>query len=370
MIQIQDIAANLEEKLNAAIPGSGLNDIFPLTGFRFRILTDIADYKKAERKGNRVTYYIHGILQVLSSDVAGVVAESYNASLSTVATFLVPFVDTMAEDGSSKLGEAVRTLLDNVLSTSSSSYVSDGKITYYQGIQYSIASTGARQTLEQVGDCLKFTVPMAFFFIAVGLGSNSIGLYVKAGEEFERVYASKNGFARKSIQDGNIPSTDTSAKFTTSGTAMTINFDAPTRLNGYDGIVARYVVNGELPEIPVRVILPYGSEEQTTEVTVYVQHDAEGKGTGSLFFDGGEIVMAERPAGDLTPEEVETVTVKANEIFLHVEGKQPGDLEEYHVVVTYTPAAVAQYSMTFEEASVNGETNLGAATSVTLVEVM
>ena len=228
--------------------------ILPRTTFRFRVVSDLADYKKAEREDNTAVFYIHAVMKAEGSTVEGIVKEAYNARLNTSVEFLIPFVDILDENGNSKIVAAVRNLIDTVLQARASQTVTIDNICYYQGTQYHIADTGTRDQRAQVGDSISLSVSVDYIFLALGVGSNSIVISING----DRVYYSKLGISRQIVSEGNIEANGGSpvSKNAVAGSALAVNMDMPTRLNAYDKAIALYVLTGEIVPVSVSLTIP------------------------------------------------------------------------------------------------------------------
>lgn len=260
MIEIEQLAKYIQEKLNVAVNTYNLNKFIPNSTFEFNICLNSGEYKKAttERTSNSVTFYINAIMKALSSDVEGIedIAETYNATMSTSIEFLIPFPEKkrLLDDGSAeKFSDAVHHLISSVLQAGLSTEMTDLKEnSYLVGSRFSIPSPGAKEIRSMTGESLPLTIYSTHYFVAQGINSDKIELYIGT----ERVYASRIGIARRSITDGNIFSEDSASKNTVGGTALTITFDAPKRPSAYDTAITNYLLYGDLYVMNVYLKIP------------------------------------------------------------------------------------------------------------------
>lgn len=267
MISLESIAQKLEAKLNARLDAYGLTGgITPSVNYVFRIILDTADYQESTREGNTVTMYIHGIMTATGADVEGVSDATYNTSLDTNVEFLIPFLFTSGEGKDDELLGAVRNLLTDTLQASTGEFVLEDNIVFYQGTAFNLATSGERAERPKVGDSYTLSLAVRYFFIANGIGSDEIRLFVVDDNGTERpITFTKAEFARVSMQDGNVfaltqaeamNGTIPSSLTTTSASAFTIKLVTPTRDTAFIRAAARYLLEGVVEPFTIRIKYP------------------------------------------------------------------------------------------------------------------
>lgn len=275
MISLAQLAQTIQKKLNNNISDFSLNSFFPNVNFEFNICLNAGEYKKAVQKenSNEVKYYINAVMKVLSSEVEGEpsVATTYNATMSTSIEFLIPFSERKGSIGAEtvKFGDQVHLMISSLLQAGlSSDMVDNNDKTYLVGSTFTIPSPSTKEIRSLIGESISFTIYGTHYFIASGVNSNRIKLFIDGAQ----VFASRIGIARRSITEGNIFSGSSASKNTVSGTTLTITFDAPLRMGGYNNTLAQYLVDGTHPTktientarpdspLSVHLVLPYKDE--------------------------------------------------------------------------------------------------------------
>lgn len=234
MIQLQTLAKKINTDLADATVITERGD------YKFFVVADTADYKRAEREGNKVTVFINGNLILTSSNVESTQAGSVNATIGTRLDLLVPVLDGNDEDGNKQLVEDVRAILDDYFSTNGEGNISDGTKTFYYGYQYNIAVSGARAMLPEVGDSFLFSIDISYYFIENGVSSKAIRLII--GDEV--VDYLTLGISRNTTQESDTPS-DTrngAAKNVNLATVLAIHVTMPMILSNYMNSVVDYAL--------------------------------------------------------------------------------------------------------------------------------
>lgn len=206
MIRVQELASLIDDALNAELnrdEGNGEYKKYPNLNskwgrYRFNVVADTADYKRPEREGNTVTYFIQGNLLLVGNNVESTQSGRINASLQTTLELLVPIIDAEDEDGNKELVSSVRSLLDSVLTTNGSGG-KDKTIQY--GYQYNIAVSGARATVPMIGDSFIFSIEIEWYFIEGGINSRDVVLQYEASIIDYTAF----GIRRATTQESNVP---------------------------------------------------------------------------------------------------------------------------------------------------------------------
>lgn len=263
MIQLIKIAESIETRLNSALENSGINSFFKKSKFEFNICLNSGEYKKAtnNEETNDVTYYINAIMKALSSDVEGEANNTitYNATITTSVEFLIPFANK--SNNIEKFCDKVHQLISSVLEGGLAEELTEDNETFLVGSKFNVPAPGTIDIMSMVGESLPMKIYGTHYVIAQGVSSNAIELSIEhkihhaaavingcyTETKYERIYPSRLGIARRSITEGNIFSdskravelhkptsyleTDFSAKNTFSGSALTISFDIPLRMD-------------------------------------------------------------------------------------------------------------------------------------------
>ena len=205
MIQIQELASAIDDALNRELntyPNKYPHLNSDWGKYRFNVVADTADYKRAEREGNKVTYFIQGNLLLEGSNVESTQSGKLNASLQTTLELLVPIVDVEDDDGNKEIVSSVRTLLDTVLTSNGAGTNAEGTLIKY-GYQYNIAVSGARASVPMLGDSFIFSIQIEWYFIEGGVNSKEI----KLRHNNVIIDYTAFGIKRATTQESNVPST-------------------------------------------------------------------------------------------------------------------------------------------------------------------
>ena len=263
----------LANRLNAGISEYNLNGLLPNTLFEFAVSLDTANYKKATRDGNTVTYYINALVKVISSETEGATEGAYNASMQVGIEFLIPQLDYFDafedSDGNSEILLRARDVIGNALQLSTSDTITEGDVLYEVIAQFRIASTGMRMMREEVGDSITLTVYGTYVFVANGVSSSKIQLFVGSSlSSLSRVYYSTLGLMRQTTSEANYAAgdTDTGAKATPQNTVLSIAVTGPLRQEIIDDAAITYLVEGTITPIYVRLVIPRGAIQEALGV--------------------------------------------------------------------------------------------------------
>lgn len=259
MIQLQTLA----KKINTDLVDTTI--ITERGDYKFFVVADTADYKRAEREGNKVTVFINGNLILTSSNVESTQAGSVNATIGTRLDLLVPVLDGNDEDGNKQLVEDVRAILDDYFSTNGEGNISDGTKTFYYGYQYNIAVSGARAMLPEVGDSFIFSIDISYYFIENGVSSKAIKLKI----DNDNVDYLTLGISRNTTQESDTPS-DTqngAAENVDLATVFAINVTMPMILSNYMNKVVAYALGQRTIGTAMRVVLTMPRWDNPNSVT-------------------------------------------------------------------------------------------------------
>ena len=275
MIKASELARNLQNLLNNAIDSTELNSLIPDTKFEFYIATESADYKKPEIKDERnpniVTVYINGIFRMLpGASSEGSSSADYVGTATANVDLLIPFADVTDECGTSIIADLVKDMLAttfqyNKTDKIEADEIEADEISYLTSCGFTMPYVGERAIRSSVGDSIPISFSVSYAFVAGGIPSEDIKFYVYTGwgsadintddDFWERIYPAKYGFARSSVQDGNVLSNDANgvSKCTTSATAFTITLDAAVRNTRLDYFMLNYIIHGWMEPIYVKV---------------------------------------------------------------------------------------------------------------------
>lgn len=278
MIELSQLANSIETKLNYEVKNY-LLEIFPNTSFLYNICLNSGEYKKPEvdeENPNCVTYYINAIMKVLSSEIEGDAnyESTYSASMTTSIEFLIPFPERTYianNNKSQKFGDTVHYMLSDILQAGTSEDMLDNSgEAYLVGSRFTVPSPGSKEIRSMIGESISLEIYGTHYFIAQGVNSNNIKLYLGKPDEKgelsadQLVYASHIGIARRSITEGNITSSSPSAKNTVSGTALTITFDMPLRIGPVADNINYYLQTGNVIAAWYTLVIPHPTEDVET----------------------------------------------------------------------------------------------------------
>ena len=271
----------LQDRLNVKLRESALDGAFDRVSFDFRIVTDTAEYKDAERSGNAVRYHIHGLSTVVGSEKEGLGGDNANIGVSIRTDFLIPFVNN-TDEGVSLMISEVRNIIDEALSESSGETKEIDGMLYYVGSTFSISQPGIRDVRPKVGDSITLTVNASYYLVEQGISSDSITLEVAVGKDqntdelrFERIFARRIGIYRKLVSEGVVPSeSGGSTKNVVSGSVLSISFDTPIRHGYFFDQVRAFALHGRVIPLAIRLTLPNAYGKADSEVYTMVISDA------------------------------------------------------------------------------------------------
>ena len=270
----------LQDRLNVKLRESALDGAFDRVSFDFRIVTDTAEYKDAERSGNAVRYHIHGLSTVVGSEKEGLGGDNANIGVSIRTDFLIPFVNN-TDEGVSLMISEVRNIIDEALSESSGETKEIDGMLYYVGSTFSISQPGIRDVRPKVGDSITLTVNASYYLVAQGISSDSITLEVAVMEDspgvyvYERIFARRIGIYRKLVSEGVVPSeSGGSTKNVVSGSVLSISFDTPIRHGYFFDQVRAFALRGRVIPLVIRLTLPNADGTADSSVYTMVISDA------------------------------------------------------------------------------------------------
>lgn len=253
------LTQNISDKLNEELANSedGLNSKFLNTSFEFRIVTDTAEYKDADRALNNVKYYIHGLTTVVGSEKEGLGDDNLSVSVALRTDFLIPLINT-SEEGVSTIVSECRNIVDNAFAASTGGTETIGDTVYYIAASHNVSQPGIRDVRPKVGDSITLSVTSSYYFVAQGISSDGITLEING----EKMFTRRIGICRKLVSEGVIPSDASGAtKNIVSGTVLCISFDTPLRFGEFYKVVRAYSLFGQIIPMTVTLTMPKGTNE-------------------------------------------------------------------------------------------------------------
>ena len=260
MVKLTDLAQHIEDGLRE----EAVEQLTTANGkYEFRIVTDTTDYKKADRFGNEVTYYIHGLVVQTGSNIESMNGEDEmhsSASISGRLELLVPVLDGTDDEGNKLLVSSVREILDGYFSKNGVT-VEEG---YTIGYRYTIAASGIRDVVPPVGDCFIFIVTIDWYILANGINSTQIKAYITLDGKEELIPYRTFGIMRQAVQD-TFTASDGSfvGKNVTLSSVMSINFGLETMYGNIGKVINDYLLTGISPVYTVRIVVPYEPDKAT-----------------------------------------------------------------------------------------------------------
>lgn len=261
MIKLSQLAENIDNRLNDELASRPIDT--ERCRYEFYIVADTTDYKKAERKGNEVTFYIQGMLHQIDSNIEASQGGAISAAINTRLDILVPVLDGNDEEGNKELVKSVRNILDTCFAASGAGVITDaGETDYSYSYKYSLSNTGTRAQLPMIGDAFIFTAHINYYFVQDGINSQMIELYIYD----DPVPYTAIGIHRNTTQEANLPanSEDGAARNVNASTLLSINFVAPARSSPwYRDYVALYLLDGRQSALNVHLDIN-GAKKDTT----------------------------------------------------------------------------------------------------------
>lgn len=271
MIDIQDLAKKLQEKLDDGIDSYYLNKRIPNTKFKFHITAETAEYKMPhvdENDPNTVTEYICGVMRALPGATnTGYSAKDFIGSLPVSIEFLVPRCEIEdPETHESLVLLDVLNFLQAKLTYNQQFGVSQNgrpPITYQITAAFSPPYVSAREIRPEVGDSVVVTIQALYAIVANGLGPDNAKIAVSDDDPpndstvWEDIYTTQLNVARATLTDGNIFSNDEggSTKCTYTGSRLVITVNGAVRGSYLDKAMLKYIVTGNVPIFYVKLTL-------------------------------------------------------------------------------------------------------------------
>lgn len=266
MITIDELAKYIQKQLNEEATAKDNKEEYKYTALNtdrkkyiFKIFTHTGEYLKAKVDGNVATYYINCILSENGATVesTGFVNAIMNASLD----LLVPVKKGMF-GATPEIVKSVSEILNNVLSKNSLMTLDDYP-DYQIGVNYSMASSGERDTYEWVGDGFTFSADIEFYIIEQGVNSNNI-VYTFNDEP---IYFTTGGMTRGAQQETQVTSKNSNkvAKSITTASVLTFTFVIPMRNDEISKAIEDYINTGEIKTYTIKKIVKYPNKEEDPE---------------------------------------------------------------------------------------------------------
>ena len=249
MIELKQLAKQIENKLNTQ--GNG--------GLEFKIFTDTGKYVKSRKKRNVITTVVNGLYSGVSSDITNTETGFTVATLTNKLEIVIPCKDNeedvfqiiTAPDGTQKKKfieygndtfiSNVRELIDNACAQTIFTTMTDkaGK-TYDTSVAFSIAISGNRTQLPELGDCFTFVI-YAYYNIVEG-GENSRRWQVYLGKD--RIPYSSLTLRRVPTQESNVFYGDLESKNTTTGHTLGVSLECPAIVGEFCNEIKKFILNG------------------------------------------------------------------------------------------------------------------------------
>ncbi len=253
MIELKQLAAELEERLNNGLTG----------GIEYKLFTDTGAFKKAYRVKNAATTVINGIYSNTASDISNVYTDDGGyivATMTNEAVIVVPCQDDeedvvqvihnadgtttseLLEIGNVTFLAQIRKRLDNIAAQTLNFSLTDGAGKEYDiSAVFSIADGGMREQLPELGDCFTYSLVCAYNIIENGDNSRKWKLYIDG----EAVPYSSMSIQRQTTNETTVYANrgrSTSTLTVADTFACAVEF--PSILKGVNSVIRDFLLNG------------------------------------------------------------------------------------------------------------------------------
>lgn len=263
MINISHLAKWFEQTLNNY---KGSENVVNARNLIFKIFTDTGEYQKATREYNDITRVINGLYTVTDSDIQTTNTDKSGISLVgglTIATmtskieFVIPCFDNeeavytvvidsetgkaekdLIQESNSTYLQSIRNLLSNVCAKSWFDTVVEFDIT----TTYSLAISGERVQLPELGDCFSFVIYAYYNIVENGSNSTQWGMFVDG----VRVPFLSQTTRRIPTTDSNVYNHGLATKSIPTATTLGVSIELPMLKNHYfSGVLRKYLFTGD-----------------------------------------------------------------------------------------------------------------------------
>lgn len=173
MITTNDLKSQVIERLNE------------VKGYAFAVFEDAGLFQESVRTGNTVKEKINCLFGVVDSEVQPLNGGLYALAYETRLEFLFPIDDRADFDGNYPNVKSFRLELSKTLQDALSvSFVGEDGNNYVGGIVYNLPVAGERVYNPIVGDCIAYSVSIAFALMENAVNTRDISITI-AGEEIK-----------------------------------------------------------------------------------------------------------------------------------------------------------------------------------------
>lgn len=253
MIELKQLAAELETQLNTGLTGD----------IEYKLFTDTGSFQKAYRERNSVTTIINGIYSNVSSDVSNVFTDDGGyivASMTNEVVLVIPCKDDdesvysvihradgtteqeLVETGNNDFIAQIRKRLDDIAAQTLYFTLKDTSEKVYDiSVAFQLADTGMREQLPELGDCFTFSLQGFYNIIESGDNSRKWKIYL---DNMPLPYSSM------SLQRQTTPETTVYANRGRSTSTLIVadtfscGIEIPSLLMGFNEVVKDFLLNG------------------------------------------------------------------------------------------------------------------------------
>lgn len=162
MIALETLCAQIENALNDNT-----------AGLRFRIFGDTDNYFEAQRRGNSVTEYINGLLQIVQANT--VPTQALTVATQTARLEFVFPIEQDEQEEIQALLRAVRGAYDAAYSRAQVEAMTDESgVVFSVAVQATPLTTGERNFRQRLGDSMSMVAYFYYSFIENGVNSYNV----------------------------------------------------------------------------------------------------------------------------------------------------------------------------------------------------
>lgn len=257
MIELKQLAEELEKSLNNGLTG----------GIEFKIFADTGTFKKSYRVKNTEKTVINAIYSNSASDISNVYTDAGGyivATMTNEAVFVIPCKDEdedeyeiinevdesgkitknekLLELGNNNFLSQIRKILDNIAAQVINFSLTDSAGNSFDiSAVFTLADTGMRGQLPELGDCFTYSLTCAYNIVQYGDNSRQWKIYIDG----EAVPYSSMSIQRQTTNETTVyANRGRSTSTLTVADTFAVALEVPSILQGFNSVIKDFLLNG------------------------------------------------------------------------------------------------------------------------------